>query len=173
MVSFAIGIGGTTMTAVLFFRFLKDFRISGFETNVIKTISQVIWFSLAVLILTEFALYLPIAEELIASPRFLAKILAIITIIISGVIINLLIIPLLAAISFKDDKSKSTGIFVRLRRITFGLGAVNLVSWYFAFVLDAIPTLSIAFPPLITTYAVLLVLSVAGSQAIEKRISKH
>lgn len=171
--AFALGIGGATVAGVLFFRFLKDHIISTTETNILKTVSQVIWFSLAVLVLTEFALYLPEAAALNLSSQFLAKIFAIIVITVTGVIINLIILPRLIAIPFDGKKNKAPADFIRLRKITFAVGAVALGSWYFAFALGVLPELSLKFSSLITAYALLLLVSVAISLGVEHEISKE
>jgi hypothetical protein len=170
LMAFAIGVGGATITAVLFFRFLRDFKISNFEMSVIKTISQVIWFSLAVLLITEFALYLVNPVELNNSAQFLTKILVLAAVVVIGVIINLVILPRLVVMSFKDKNMHSE--FLRLRKITFGLGAIMMTSWYFAFVMDVVPSISTEFPTLITTYGALLIASAGIGQIVEHQVSK-
>lgn len=171
LLAFAIGIGAVTVAAVLFFRFLKDFVISEFETNVLKTISQMIWFSLAILILTEFTLYFPKTELLGLPSQVLAKIFVLMIVVISGVILNLIIIPWLIALSF-NKKDETFEDLVRLRKMTFGIGAVSVGSWYFAFILYAIPT-SFEFAAIIMMYFLFLIISISISQMVEYKISKN
>lgn len=170
--AFAIGVGGTTVAAVLFFRFLKDFRVSGEETNVLKTISEAIWAALAIIILTEFMIYIPMASTLGTSAQFLAKIFAIIVVTITGVIINLIILPRLIAVPFEGKKNKALADFIQLRRITFGVGAIAISSWYFAFALDVLPELSLSFSALMTAYVLILAVSVLIGRGVEYQISK-
>ena len=170
--AFALGIGAATVAGVLFFRFLKDHAISSRETNILKAVSEVIWFSIAILMLTEFALYIPEAATLNLSSQFLAKIFAIIVITVTGVIINLIILPRLIAVPFGNKKSNAPPDFIRLRKITYVVGAIALGSWYFAFALGVLPELSIKFSSLITAYALLLLVSVMISLGVEREISR-
>lgn len=93
LLGMALGLGGATIVEIFFFKFLKDFRISSLEADVLHTLSQVIWFALAFIILTGFGLYLPEAQELISSSKFLVKMVAVLVIIINGAFLNLLISP--------------------------------------------------------------------------------
>ena len=170
--AFALGVGAATIASVLFFKFLKDRIISKRETNILKTISQVIWLSIAILILTEFALYLPETVTLNSSSQFLAKIFAIIVITVTGVIINLIILPRLIAVPFNVMKDKALADFIRLRKIIFIVGAVAISSWYFAFILGTLPELSFKFSSLIAMYALLLLSSITISLIVERKISR-
>src|SRR3989338_1491242 len=91
LIAAAIGLGGATITDVFFFRFLKDFKISEMEFGILKVLSQVIWFALALVIITGIGLYLPASERLLVSSKFLVKMVVVAVIVANGVILNLLI----------------------------------------------------------------------------------
>jgi len=164
LLGFALGLGGITLIAVLMSKFLKDFRISESELGIIKTVFEVIWFSLATVVLTEFAIYLTSPIALASSPEFMTKILAIGLIAVLGVVINLVILPLLTAISFDEKIGSGNKEFRQLRKISFGVGAVYITSWYFAFALDVIPTLGVNHKSLLTTYSIVLLGAILASQ---------
>lgn len=173
LLAFSLGVGGATIVGVLFFRFIRDYRISEIEKGILQTIYQVMWFALGILVLTEFALYLPVAETLNASPQFLAKMLVIIAITVSWVLLNLVITPMLVAITFSKNMDNAQSEFIRLRKITFGLGAIAISSWYFAFVLDVVPNTSMSFQSIIAIYGLFLIAAIVISQASERKIASH
>jgi len=150
----ALGVGGVTLVIALFFRFLRDLRISGSELSVIKIVFEAIWFSLAIFTLTEFAIYMTSPEAFISSPQFLAKIFVLAFLVILSVIINLIVMPMLTAIDFGEKKNANHKEFVRMRGLSFGLGAIYVTSWYFVFIIDVMPTMSVEFSNLMTIYTI-------------------
>jgi uncharacterized membrane protein len=98
-----MGLGGATITDVLFFRFLRDLRISEQESEVLNVLSQVIWFGLAFLVITGIGLFLPEAEYLLSSSKFLVKMVVVSVILINGLFLNLLISPKLVPMSFGES----------------------------------------------------------------------
>ncbi|MDA2922666.1 vitamin K epoxide reductase family protein [Patescibacteria group bacterium AH-259-L07] len=172
LLGMAIGLGGATISDVFFFKFLKDFRISSQEAAVLHTLSQVIWFTLGFIILTGFGLYLPEAQELIRSSKFLVKMLVVLVIIINGAFLNLLISPKLIHISFKQKHDHRKGELLYLRRFAFALGAISLTSWYSAFVLGILRDVSLSFLSLLFMYLAIVIIAVVISQFVERSITK-
>ncbi len=169
----ALGLGGATITDIFFFKFLKDFRISEWEADVMRTLSQVIWFALALLILTGLGLYLPEAQELNQSAKFLVKMIAIAVIIVNGAFLNLLIAPKLVKISFGEKHEHQPGELHHERKIAFALGAISIVSWYSAFILGALRRLPIEFSSLLLIYFIILGGAIIGSQLLERFFVKR
>lgn len=168
-----LGLGGATITDIFFFKFLKDFRISEWEAEVMHTLSQVIWFALALLVLTGLGLYLPEAKELNQSAKFLVKMIVVGVIIVNGVFLNLLIAPKLVKISFGKRHRHEAGELHYSRKIAFALGAISIVSWYSAFILGMLSKPPIEFYPLLLIYLFILGAAVVGSQFMERSFSKH
>lgn len=169
----ALGVGGATVAEILFFKFLKDFRISEWEASVIRTISQVIWFALAILVLSGLASYLTHPQILNSSPEFLLKAIAVLVIIANGALLNFIVSPKLILISFGKKHDHEPGELRRLRRISFALGAVSIVSWYAVLKLSAIRMGFISFPVLLALYAAAVLFGIVASQIIERRLSRH
>jgi len=173
LLGIAFGLGGATISDVMFFKFLKDLRISTAEKEVLATLSQVIWFGLAVLVLSGLGLYLPESVELNQSAKFLVKMIVVWVIIINGAFLNLLIAPNLVKISFGLSHAHMPGELHRIRKLSFAMGAVSLVSWYSAFVLGLLRTSPASFGVILGAYVVLILLGVAISQLVERQVSKQ
>ena len=169
----AIGLGGATIADILFFKFLKDFRISEWEAGTLRTLSQVIWAALAVLVLSGIGLYLPEAQELNQSSKFLVKMAVVSVIIVNGIFLNLLIAPRLVKISFDKKYDHRTGKLYYIRRLAFALGAISLTSWYFAFILGMLRFVSIDFMPLLFIYLGILSGAMVASQILERFFSRR
>lgn len=160
----AIGVGAVTITDIFFFKFLGDLRISEWEANVLKIHSQTVWFGLILLVVSGAGLYIPNAEILNHTPKFLAKVFIVAVIVINGAILNLVVAPHLVHLSFG---LASETAFRGLRKLGFVLGAISLSSWYAALVLGALPDIPLGFWSLILLYGALEAIALAASQIIE------
>lgn len=168
----ALGVGGATFSDVFFFKFLKDFRISEWEADVMHTFSNIIWFALAILVISGFGLYLPNSERLNQSPKFLVKITAVSVIVVNGALLNLLIAPKLAKISFGEKHEHKTGELRRLRKAAFALGAVSITSWYTALILGSLREMPFNFSFMLGAYIMIVFTAMAISQIFEHAIAK-
>lgn len=170
IMSIAIGVGAATIADIFFFKFLKDLRISQFEADVLKTISEVVWLALGVLVISGLALYLPHSAELLETPKFLVKIIIVAVIIVNGALLNLIVSPKLIHISFGEKHKHEKGELHRLERFALALGAISMISWYSALLLGAISSIALSFIQIFGIYMGLLVVGVIVSQIIERRI---
>ena len=171
----AVGLGAATVTDVFFFRFLKDFRISESEAEILSTISRIIWAALATIVVSGVALYIPQADDLNHSPRFLVKMIAVAVLIINGILLNILIAPQLEKISFRSSAgeiSSTTEGLLYIRKLAFALGAISAASWYSAFILGSFRSLEAGFSALLAAYGTVLGIAVIGSQIMERWFSK-
>jgi len=139
VLSMSLGLGATTLTVVFFFKFLKDFRISEHESEVLSTISDFIWFAIGIILMTGLALYVPESAVLNRSSQFLVKAFVVGVVIINGSILSFLVAPKLVRISFGQQHHHKDGELIRMRRVAFILGPISIVSWYSAFVLGILP----------------------------------
>lgn len=170
----ALGLGAATLTDIFFFRFLKDFRISQEESEVLSTLSQFIWFALCFILITGFALYLPQAGHYNDVPKFLAKMIVVGVIIVNGAFLNLYIAPKLVKISFAEPHKHKEGELVRARRMAFAMGPISVVSWYSAFVLGSIPASTpLSFMTFLKIYLLALLVAITVGQFFEHRLSRN
>ncbi len=169
----ALGIGAATFTDIFFFRFLKDFKISEEEASTLKVFSEVIWFALGILVLSGLGLFFPKSETLLASGKFLVKMIGILVLITNGFLLNLIVQPRLAKITFGATHDHHEGELHRLRKFSFALGAISITSWYFIFVLGALRGVIVPFLPLLFGYIGLLALAILGSQVFDYVFSRQ
>ncbi len=172
LLSAAVGVGGATITDLLFFRFLKDFKITKEEADTMNSISSLIWITLFVLIISGIALYLPETARLNDSAKFFTKITAIIVLIINGIILNVLIAPKLPFISFEDKNIPIENKHHIIRRFAFAFGAISISSWYFIFILGALRKFTLNFQQFILIYISILIIAIVGSQIFNYLMSK-
>ncbi len=168
-----LGFGGAIMSDIFFFKFLKDFRISKQEADTFRTLSKIIWVGVALLVMSGIGLYLPHAETLNASSKFLLKMVVVAIIIINGVCLNLFVAPKLIKISFGEKHEHMSGELRRSRRLAYALGAVSLTSWTSAFLLGMARSIPLSFPILLGIYLLLLLGAITTSQIIEQVIVKR
>lgn len=172
IMALSLGVGGATIADIFFLKFLKDFRISHEENAVLKTLSQIIWGALAVLLVTGASLYLGRSTELSTNGVFILKMLVVGVIIINGAFLNLVISPNLTKISFQEQPHHERGNLRIFRKLALALGAISIVSWYSALVLAVWPSnWSLPFPVLLWGYIALLALAVGGSQIFDQIFS--
>lgn len=164
-VGFILGLGAATITDILFFRFLKDHHISEEEKNTTDTLSSVIWVGLAILIISGVALYVPSAARLAVSSKFLLKAVVIGVIVVNGVLLNMRVAPRLRSLSLDNTLPARS-----FRRFAFALGGVSMTSWWLAFILGSLRSISIPFGTALVGYVGVLVVVVIGSQLAEKKM---
>jgi uncharacterized membrane protein len=172
LIGFALGVGGATINDILFFRFLKDYKISHKEDATLKIMSETIWVGLALLIISGIGLYLPNAETLNQSSKFLVKAVVVGIITLNGAFLNLYIAPHLKKITFKDHHTKTTQVSP-LRKIAFVSGAISFVSWYTAFFLGTVQSIPLNFIKLFGIYLILVISASVFSLFIEKIYCTH
>lgn len=166
----ALGVGATTVTDILFFKFLKDFRISKEEKSIADTMSHIIWVALGILIVTGIGLYLPRAMDLAESSKFLVKVVIVAVIALNGLVLNFIVSPRLTNIVFGSGKG-GLGSEPRLyRKLSFASGAVSIVSWYCVFILGSIRSIPVSFRVGLLVYIALVACAVAMSQIYDKRL---
>jgi len=163
----AIGLGASTLTDISFFRFLKDGEILEWEFGVLRLFSEVIWFSLAIIILTALGIFFGDIGRYAYSGEFLLKTVIIGVIVANGAVLNLYVMPRILLSAVKQDRGNEPGRAVR--KISFALGAISLVSWFSAFFLGYINLPLADIPRMLLIYVSLIFCAVIVSQIIESR----
>ena len=167
----AVGVGATTVTDVLFFKFLRDYRISTSEVDIMNTLSKVLWICIFSLIATGIGFVYLGYPEIFENTKFVAKTIIVGIIALNGVLLNLVISPKLLHISFGEPHHHLPGELHRIRRLAFASGAVSIVSWYSAFLLGSVRSLPLSVFGIFAIYIVVVLFAVAGSQFFEKKFS--
>lgn len=162
----SLGFGGTIFSTVLFYKFLKDYRIEKHEFLILKQLGQLVWLGLGMLIVTSFALYIPATSMLNDSPRFILKIMLVGIVLANGLFYNLFIMPHLMVIPFRQLLVRHKSLR-DVRKLSFALGAVAVVTWFYIFVLGIMKDSYIPFELLLGGYFMILSAGLFVSQATE------
>lgn len=168
VLSMAIGLGGATVSDILFFKFLKDYRISKKEEEVLHVLKDVILTAIFFITLTGILLFLA-NRELIHSGPFLVKSIAATILIVNGICLHAYIAPHLIHLDLKGKQKMSRG----WHRLAFALGAVSICSWYSVFLIASLKrVLPQDFTILLAGYVFILLSGVVGSQVLEAVLQK-
>lgn len=162
----SLGFGGTIFSTILFYKFLKDYRIEKHEFLILKQLGQLVWLGLGLLIVTGFALYIPEASLLNDSPRFILKIMLVGIVLANGLFYNLFIMPHITVIPFRQLLVRHKSLR-DVRKLAFALGAVAVVTWFYIFALGIMRDSYIPFELLLGGYLMLLSAGLFVSQAAE------
>lgn len=164
-----VGLGGASITDILFFKFLKDFRISRKEADIMHTLSLAIVGALLVIFVSGFALYFLDPAKYNGSPTFAVKMIVVMILTFNGLLLHLYVSPRLVHLSF-SAKQGLTPRFRSLRHLAFGLGAVSATSWYFTFFLAMLKSLvpaTVGALHLLGLYGAIVFSAILVSQCME------
>lgn len=163
-----LGLGGAIVTDILFMRFLKDFRVSMEEKEVLDTLSLVIWSGLGILVVTGIGLFWPHYSLLLQTPSFVMKMVIVGVILINGLILNFYVSPKLTSMVFNDPVANGANINTA-RKLSPIFGGVSIVSWASAFFLGAMSSyIDYSFKTLLEIYLLLLAAGIFGSLAMTR-----
>jgi uncharacterized membrane protein len=171
LLGFALGVGGAFTTDTLFFRFLKDLRISKWEARVMNTLSKVLWTGVTLLVLSGVWLFSMNMERYLDSPRFLAKMTVVFVIILNGVILHFYFSPRLHKLSYAGHP-KLVKKDMPLRIGAFASGAVSMTSWLYALLLAWIKWRDVSYFTYIGIYILCLLGAVTVSLFIDKYLER-
>jgi len=165
-----LGVGAATIGDLLFIKFLKDFRVSEWEADVMRVLSQVTWAGLGLLVVTGIGLYIPYGSFLNNDPQFLLKSLIALVLVASNIFYNLWLMPHLVKVSLQKRHEHFPGELRGYRRWGFAFGAVSLISWYAMFFLEML-NFTATFGYLLVVYLAVIALGILASQLLEAKLS--
>lgn len=163
----AVGLGAASLADLFFFKFLQDSRISEMEADVLNTFSEVIWFSIGVIVMTGLGIYLPQMGTLLASDQFVMTLIIFSVIIVNGAFLNLFVAPRFLRIQFGEHEH-AVGELTNTRILAFFLGPISIVSWFALFILTFLKTAPASFEVMWRTYIVFMIIAVLIGQLIQK-----
>jgi len=89
LLSAGLGFGASVVGVIMLGKFVKDFKMSDFEADILKTLAQVIWFAIFILILSGFGLYF--SDKGISNVLYKSAVAAVLILI--SAVLNLAILP--------------------------------------------------------------------------------
>ncbi len=162
IIGVALGVGGATVSDLLFFRALADKKISRDELNLLHTLSYVLWAGLAILFLSGIGF---ITAQVVAtgtstylvSAWFWAKMTIVFLLFCNALAMHNFIFPFMQAqVGERLDHAvikPKTWLFATT-------GVVSILSWYSAMVLGVTRGLDLPYLYIINLYLVLLVFGI-------------
>lgn len=170
ILSMAIGLGGATVSDILFFKFLKDYRISKKEVEVLHVLKNLILGIIVVIVLSGAALYFPEAARFNASPMFLVKAFATAVLVLNGIALHVFIAPHLIHLNLRTKHKMGRG----WHRLAFALGSISIVSWYSVFLIAMLKSaLPFTFEQMLGIYIAVLMIAITGSQVMEVLLTRR
>ncbi len=167
-----IGLGGATYTDILLVTFLKDFKIDKKEKEVVHTMSAAVTVGVFLALFSGVMLFWAKPEELLSTPKFIAKSIIFAVIMINGFLLHRLLLPKLLKFNFKCEHYIIEK-FLHLRHLGFIMGAISGVSWYSVFLLGAFSRLNLTIFQILGTYAVTLFAAITVALLIERTLKSR
>lgn len=171
----ALGVGGATISDFLFFKAIKDKKISSTEFDFLKTVSKVVWLGFLILVFSGFGLLIFYrlnfgASEIIYRSGFLAKMTVALAIFFNGLLMHWKIFPLLEANLGKILNQSPD--FLKKGRWVFCTGVISIISWYSALILGVWRNPTLSYFEIISVYLGLIFVGVLAANFIGKKLLK-
>ena len=126
LLSAGLGFGASVVGAIMLWKFVKDLKMSGFEADILRILTQVIWFAIFILILSGFGLYF--SDEGISNVLYKSAISAVLVLI--SAVLNLAILPKMIkkTLLFINDGENPVSSFTAKTSLVFNFLAVFI--WF-------------------------------------------
>lgn len=162
IIGVAIGVGGATVSDVLFFRALKDKRISPDELGLLHTLGMMLWVGLIILIASGLGFVtlqyiMSGTSSYIVSAWFQAKMTIIAILFTNAWVMHLYVFPFMKSHLGTTLTHKKVAPHFALLAVT---GVVSITSWYSALVLGVTRGLDFPYGLIINLYLVILMFGV-------------
>ena len=165
----AIGIGATTVTDTLFFKFIADRSFSKGEQKTMETVSLLLWVAIITLLITGALLFFSNPAVYGASSKFILKMIIVGIIFFNGLLLTFYISPRLNLLQFSDSKERSSDM--SFKRIAFFSGVLSISSWYGAFLLGLLASIPMTIGQGFLIYLGVLIIGGVISQIMLNRFS--
>lgn len=158
----ALGAGAAFTADILFLAAAHDRVLSKDEVRLMNIAGYITWAGLFLLIGSGLALFLANPEELLASSKFLLKMVVVGVIFLNGVILHAYHTPHMKrhiGIHFHTSPT-----FASRSRLMLVSGSVSVISWAVALFLGAMPSIPFSFAQALFLYLGALAVSVITAQ---------
>ena len=169
VLSVIVGMGAALISDILFNIYIHNKKKKKNENQTLQILSDIVWVSLCFIVASGIALFLSDPMTYGYSVKFLVKMTIVGVIIINGYLFWHLIHPSLEKINFTDTNIHHK--YVKLRKLSFVLGAVSLFSWLSAFVLGMLGNISLTYLEAIAGYILICFGGILFSQVVEYRMT--
>lgn len=167
------GIMGVTISDVIFFRFLRRFRMTPNDKGVFYLFSHFLILGLLLFLISGLWLYVPHSAMFLQDPRFAMKLVVVFVIVVATLMTHVLIAPELTNVVFRAQGNSKKHELHYFRRLSYALGSIAAVSWYVALFLGLARQLEWSFVGMLMLYVIILFVAVVISQVIERTTASH
>jgi hypothetical protein len=167
----AIGAGGAYATDVMFFKSVRDERISKTEMGFLTLGSSMTIIGLILLIVSGVGLFSLNTALYLTSSKFLAKMTIVCILIINGIIFHKSHMPRL--LRHLGHHLPSSDEFIRRRTFFLTSGVISVASWSFALVLGALRSVPYSYTTIMLTYLFIVFIGVLFVFLIKNHILPH
>ncbi len=169
-IGFILGFGGAVIADSLFFKFLKDLRISKLEKQVLGHLSNVVVYGLTILFVSGILLFLTDPQTYLHSSKFLTKMIIVYIIAFNGWLLHRRVSPSLMHIEWhKGTYAKKRPV----RKLAFALGSISMTSWTCALILGYLRSIPFTVAQALGCYVLIIGCAVAVSQILEHALSHY
>lgn len=163
----ALGFGAALISAVLVGRFLRDFRITTWEEDILHALSQVRWIGFDLSLVTFIGLYLPTLEQGGYSPKYLLEWVMYLVLFLATALLHLNVLPVLTHLSLAKRYAKVAEHLRVERKAVFALTGIVVVTWFFLFVLGSMREAIFSLSSALILYIYVIAIVIVGSQLVE------
>ncbi len=175
LIGFALGVGGATVSDILFFQALRRKLLSEERFALLMTISKIVWVGLGILIASGAALFWLIYNEmhalpLIHSPRWQAKLTLVAIVLLNGLFFKFSIFPKLKALAGQQLSINNIGPIVGKLALS---GTLSIASWYSILILSLLPrTVRPPYWEFMGIYLIIVIVGILVSRTMVTKIVK-
>jgi len=162
IIGVAIGVGGATVSDVLFFRVLKDKKISADELGLLHTLGMMLWLGLVILIVSGLGFVtlqyvMSGTSSYLVSSWFQAKMTIIALLVTNACVMHWYVFPFMKSHLNTALTHKKVAPHFALLATT---GVVSITSWYSALVLGVTRGLDFSYGLIINIYLTILLFGI-------------
>jgi len=168
LIGLALGVGGALISDAMFFRTIRDWRISKTEMGFLTLTSWAIGIGLGTLIISGVGMFSLDPERYLASTKFLAKMTVVGILAINAGLLHYWIIPHFRHVS-KNSLSTRTN-FSKRRPFILASGVVSVVSWLSALTLGAFRSVPWEYEHIMGVYALALLVGLIVAFALRGKL---
>lgn len=166
-----IAFGGAIIYTILFFKFLRDYKLSGTEKETLNSVENVVIIGLGLVMVNGVGLFIPMASFYAVNPEFMIGCIAVAMLAVQTVLEKADIAPRLTDM-YDADVIPADDDHAYTRKLAYASGAVSLVSWG-VLALITFFHFNVSFVWLLTAYIVFLIIGVIWSQISEYKVYKR
>lgn len=164
----AIGAGGAFASDLIFFKSVKDGKLSSTEFGFMQMGSKMVWVGLAILFISGILLFSLDTDRYLASSKFLAKVTIVAVIIANGILLHFKFIQ-----KFKESTREGEmpiGEYIESNPLVLVSGAVSAVSWSFAIILGAFRGIPYSYWMILDVYVAIVLAGALFVLLFQKKI---